>query len=117
MIIDVFQRSTKFVVHLTVEHLLEQQSLWALYVESMLKFSLEQRHDLISTTFQRCSNVRCPLGLAIDILVYITNEFMLINISQKWLCFELGLLIKANIANYETIPTAFMVPLFAMTTF
>ena len=28
----------------------------------MSKFSLEQRHNLISTTFQRCSNVRCPLG-------------------------------------------------------
>ena len=34
----------------------------ALYVETMSKFSFEQRHDLISTTFQRCSNVRCPLG-------------------------------------------------------
>ena len=34
----------------------------ALYVETTSKFSLEQRHDLISTTFQRCSNVRCPLG-------------------------------------------------------
>ena len=37
-------------------------TLQALYVGSTLKFSLEQRHDVISTTFQRCSNVRCPLG-------------------------------------------------------
>ena len=37
--------------------------LQALYVGSTLKFSLEQRHDVISTTFQHCSNVRCPLGL------------------------------------------------------
>ena len=37
-------------------------TLHALYVGSTLKFSLEQRHDVISTTFQRCSNVRCPLG-------------------------------------------------------
>ena len=36
--------------------------LQALYVGSTLKFSLEQHHDVISTTFQRCSNVRCPLG-------------------------------------------------------
>ena len=36
--------------------------LQGLYVGSTLKFSLEQRHNLISTTFQRCSNVRCPLG-------------------------------------------------------
>ena len=34
----------------------------ALYVVTTLKFTLEQRHDLISTTCQRCSNVRCPLG-------------------------------------------------------
>ena len=33
----------------------------ALYVGTMSKFSLKQRHDMIST-FQRCSNVRCPLG-------------------------------------------------------
>ena len=39
-----------------------QPTLQALYVGSTLKFSLEQRHDVISTTFQRCSNVRCPLG-------------------------------------------------------
>ena len=37
-------------------------TLQALYVGSTLKFSLEQRHDVISTTFQRFSNVRCPLG-------------------------------------------------------
>ena len=37
-------------------------SLRILYVRSTSKFSLEQRHDLISTTFQLCSNVRCPLG-------------------------------------------------------
>ena len=37
-------------------------SLKALYVGSTLKLSLEQHHDVISTTFQRCSNVRCPLG-------------------------------------------------------
>ena len=34
----------------------------ALYVGTTLKFSLEQRHDQISTKFQCCSNVRCPLG-------------------------------------------------------
>ena len=28
------------------------------YVRSTSKFSLEQRHDLISATFHRCSNVR-----------------------------------------------------------
>ena len=39
-----------------------ESTLQALYVGSTLKFSLEQRHDVISTTFQRCSNVRCPLG-------------------------------------------------------
>ena len=33
----------------------------ALYVGTTSKFSLG-RHDLISTTFQHCSNVRCPLG-------------------------------------------------------
>ena len=38
-------------------------SVQALYVVSTLKLSLEQRHDVISTTFQRCSNVRCPLGI------------------------------------------------------
>ena len=37
-------------------------TLKALYVGSTLKVSLEQYNDLISTTFQRCSNVRCPLG-------------------------------------------------------
>ena len=39
-----------------------RNALQALYVGSRLKCSLEQRHDVISTTFQRCSNVRCPLG-------------------------------------------------------
>ena len=34
----------------------------ALYVGTTSEFSLEQRHDLISTTSQRCSNVRFPLG-------------------------------------------------------
>ena len=38
-------------------------SLRALYVGSTPKFNLEQRHDLISTTLQRCSNLRCPLVL------------------------------------------------------
>ena len=33
----------------------------ALYVGTMVKFSLEQHHDLMSTTFQRCSKIRCPL--------------------------------------------------------
>ena len=37
-------------------------TLRALYVRSTSKCSSEQRHDLISTTFQCCSNVRCPLG-------------------------------------------------------
>ena len=37
-------------------------SLWALHIGSTSKLSSEQRHDLISTTFHRCSNVRCPLG-------------------------------------------------------
>ena len=37
-------------------------TLRALHFGSTSKFSSEQRHDLISTTFQRCSNVRCPLG-------------------------------------------------------
>ena len=37
-------------------------SLRALYVGSTSKFGLEQRHDRSSTTFQCCSNVRCPLG-------------------------------------------------------
>ena len=41
-----------------------QHTLQALYVGSTLKFSLEQRHDVISTTFQRCFNVRCPQGRA-----------------------------------------------------
>ena len=34
----------------------------ALYVGTTFEFSLEQRHDPISTTFRCCSNVRCPLG-------------------------------------------------------
>ena len=34
----------------------------ALYVGTMPEFSFEQHHDLISTTFQRCSNFRCPQG-------------------------------------------------------
>ena len=34
----------------------------ALYLASTSEISSKQRHDLISTTFQRCSNVRCPLG-------------------------------------------------------
>ena len=38
-------------------------TLRALYIGSTSKVSLEQRHNLISTTFQRCSNVRCPLGI------------------------------------------------------
>ena len=42
-------------------------ALRALYVGSTSKFSLEQCHDIISTTFQRCSNVRCPLGKDDDI--------------------------------------------------
>ena len=42
--------------------MLTYPSHWALYVGTTSKFSLERRHDLISTTFQRCSNVRCPLG-------------------------------------------------------
>ena len=35
---------------------------WALDVETILKFGLEQRNDLISTKFQRCSKVMCQLG-------------------------------------------------------
>ena len=37
-------------------------SLRALHIGSTSKFSSEQRHDLISTTFQCCSNARLPLG-------------------------------------------------------
>ena len=35
---------------------------WTLHIGTTSKFSLEQRHDLISSTFQRCANGRCPLG-------------------------------------------------------
>ena len=55
-------------------------SLQALYVGSTLKFSLEQRHDVISTTFQRCSNVRCPLGW------HDFSSYWLIYISKKVIC-------------------------------
>ena len=37
-------------------------TLRVLYIGTTSKFSLDQRHNLISTTFQHCSNVRCPLG-------------------------------------------------------
>ena len=37
-------------------------TLRALYVGTTSKLSLAERHNLISTTLQRCSNVRCPLG-------------------------------------------------------
>ena len=48
-----------FVVH-TDTHTYTTQR--ALYVGTTSKFSLEQRHYLISATFQRCSNVRCLLA-------------------------------------------------------
>ena len=54
-------------------------SLRALYVGSTSKFSSEQRHDLISTTFQRCSNVRCPLGYVcacVCVCVYTPSEVL-----------------------------------------
>ena len=38
----------------------------ALYVGTTSKFSLKQRHDLISITFQRCSNVRCLRGQSFE---------------------------------------------------
>ena len=34
----------------------------ALYVGTTSKFSLEHRHDVISSKLRRCSNVICPLG-------------------------------------------------------
>ena len=34
----------------------------AIDVGTTLKSSLEQRNDIISTKFRRCSNVMCPLG-------------------------------------------------------
>ena len=43
----------------------QEPTLWALYVGSTSKCSSERRHDLISATFQRCSNIRCPLGKAL----------------------------------------------------
>ena len=48
----------------------------ALYVGTTSKISLEQHHDLIkfSTTFQRCSNVKCPLGRIVT-LPLITNIY------------------------------------------
>ena len=48
-----FGRSFWYVVH-------TQQ---ALYVGKTSKFSLEQRHDVISSKLRRCSNVICPLGI------------------------------------------------------
>ena len=37
-----------------------------LYVGTTSKFSLKQRHDLISITFQRCPNVRCLMGQSFE---------------------------------------------------
>ena len=53
----------------------------ALYVGSTLHLSVEQRHDVISTTFQRpTSNVRCPLGKELKSTeykgLYVSNEFL-----------------------------------------
>ena len=73
-------------------------SLQALYVGSTFKFSFEQRHDVISTTFQGCSNVRCPLGCfhlddfeiymfccALQEVVRGCTSPLLLNVTQRYL--------------------------------
>ena len=49
----------------------------ALDVEITSKFSLEQRNDLLSTRFRRCSIVQCPFGLYVFLLAYGALYFLL----------------------------------------
>ena len=44
----------------------------ALDVGIMLKFSLDQRNDIISITFRHCSNVLCPLGIMLRPSINVT---------------------------------------------
>ena len=82
-----------------------QSTLQALYVGSTLKWSSERRHDVISTTFQRCSNVRCPLGKLNQSLgdILELNLFSKFFLIQIWIISWSGCLmykIYSNLSGY-----------------
>ena len=83
----------------------------ALYIGTTSKFSLKQRHDLISTTFQRCSNVRCPLGTCSCLLSMKTfQSYHSVCNCHVWISLYLKYLlipIKQNIHNFLVLTDIF----------